>query len=65
MCNLAYAYEHGIGVERDPAMEEQLMLCASECENGIARDIVLNSVFGIEPYYEIIDTYVDRSKGFY
>lgn len=65
MCNLAYAYEHGIGVERDPAMEEQLMLCASECENGIARDIVLNSVFGLEPYYEIIDTYVDRSKGFY
>lgn len=58
-CNLAYMYENGIGVEEDPVTAEQYMLCASESDNGIARDIVLNAVFGYEPYLEIIETYND------
>lgn len=47
------------GVEEDPVTAEQYMLCASESYNGIARDIVLNAVFGYEPYLEIIETYND------
>ena len=58
-CNLAYMYENGIGVEEDPITAEQYMLCASESNNGIARNIVLNAVFGYEPYLEIIETYND------
>ena len=58
-CNLAYMYENGIGVEEDPVTAEQYMLCASESDNGIARDIVLNAVFGYEPYLGIIETYND------
>lgn len=58
-CNLAYMYENGIGVEEDPVTAEQYMLCASESYNGIARDIVLNAVFGYEPYLEILEAYND------
>lgn len=58
-CNLAYMYENGIGVEEDPITAEQYMICASESNNGIVRDIVLNAVFGYEPYIEIIETYND------
>ena len=58
-CNLAYMYENGIGVEEDPITAEQYMLCASESDNGIARNIVLNAVFGYEPYLKIIESYND------
>jgi FOG: TPR repeat, SEL1 subfamily len=58
-CNLAYIYENGIGVEEDPVTSEQYMLCASESYNVIARSIVLNAVFGLEPYMKIIETYND------
>lgn len=58
-CNLAYMYENGIGVEEDPVTAEQYMLFASESDNGIARDIVLNAVFGKEPYLEILEAYND------
>lgn len=59
LCNLAYMYENGIGVEEDPVTAEQYMLCASESYNGIARDIVLNAVFGYEPFIEILGVYND------
>ena len=65
MCNLAYAYKNGIGIANDLVMAEHLISRASESENDIARNLVHNSVLGLEPYYKIIDTYVDISRGFY
>ena len=59
MCNLSYAFENGLGVKKDLAVAENYLLMASESMNGIARGIVLNAVFGLEPYYELIDSYND------
>ena len=59
MCNLSYAFENGLGVKKDLAVAEHYLLMASESMNGIARGIVLNAVFGLEPYYELIDSYND------
>lgn len=59
-CNLAYAYETGLGVEVDMRVAEQYLLCASESDNGIARSIVVNAVFGLEPYLKLLESYNDR-----
>lgn len=59
-CNLAYAYETGLGVEVDMRVAEQFLLCASESDNGIARSIVVNAVFGLEPYLKLLESYNDR-----
>ncbi len=56
-CNLSYAYEHGIGVKKDPRLADLYFLDASESRNGIVCDIVNNAVFGLQPYTEIIETY--------
>lgn len=62
-CNLSYAFEKGLGVKKDLAVAENYLLMASESMNGIARDIVLNAVFGLEPYYELIESYNDGYGG--
>ena len=59
MCNLSYAYEHGIGVKKDPRVAELFFLEACESRNGIVCDIVNNAVFELKPYDEIIETYDD------
>ena len=59
-CNLAYAYETGLGVEVDMRVAEQYLLCASESDNGIARSIVVNAVFGLEPYLKLLESYNDQ-----
>ena len=59
MCNLAFAYETGLGVKVNMGMSEQYLLCASESNNRIARSIVVNAVFGLEPYFKILESYND------